>query len=254
MTENKEYGSPKKINEIHSQIQAAKNPQERKTLSGKLLVEVWNELNASWSKKYQLEDYSLEITETVKKCLEKFDEKKGGDFSHYLLAALRQELKNAVKEEEMKSKRESSFESMDDENDESNLMDILSAKNNRIPNGELHAINLDSLERDFKICDETIRAEYDNKKIAPKTIKLESSLLTLNLLEQLDKDKFYGLENEVMGFCEKYSFVDKKVWMNFFKDKELLKQNFVASKQGFKKDRASKIMSEFYKRLKKGME
>lgn len=252
MAENKENGFLEKINRIHAQIQQEQNPLEKKNLSQKLIVEVWKELNVSWSKKYQLENDV--ICETVQNCLKKFDEEKGLIFSRYLLAALKQELKNTAKKEEEKMKKESSLESMDDENDDSNLMDILSAKTNRIPNGEERVVTLDNLERVFKICDKAIRAEYDNKKLAAKTIRLESSLLTLNLLEQLDKNKFYGLENEVMGFCEKYSFVDKKVWMNFFKDKELLKQNFVASKQGFKNDRASKIMSEFHKRLKKGME
>lgn len=82
-----------KINCIFSEIQETSNPQEKNNLIRKLTIIIWNELNTSWSRKYNIEEYALEITNCIIQCTKLFAKEKSYEFSNYVIAALKMNLK-----------------------------------------------------------------------------------------------------------------------------------------------------------------
>ncbi len=240
-----------KIDEIFSEIQTTCNQQEKKILAQKLIVEVWKELNKNWTKKYAVEEYSLEITETIKNCANKFDASKGKNFSHYLIAALSRELKNAErKETSCTSKNISIHCDLKDENNNtfSTLITdflALSADTKQDLTDEEKTDLLEEIKSDLKQLNYGLSKEHDN-------IDIKSALLTQQILYHLNKRNFCGIDvNRFFALYKDFDFLlNKTLWFNFFIKNELPTQEEVAIALNCKKSNASKMMSRFYKRLK----
>ena len=240
-----------KIDEIFSEIQTTYNQQERKILAQKLIVEVWKELNKNWTKKYAVEEYSLEITETIKNCTKGFDASKGKKFSHYLLTALSRELKNAErKEASCTSKNIPIHCDLKDENNNTYATLItdflaLSADTKQNLTDEEKIDLLEEIKSDLKHLSYGLSKEHEN-------IDIKSALLTQQILYHLNKRNFCGIETDrFFALYKDFDFLlNKTLWVNFFKNNELPTQEEVAIALKCKKSNASKMMSRFYKRLK----
>ena len=95
--------------------------------------------------------------------------------------------------------------------------------------------------------------------MATPTSKVEEFLgkyqsMDSDVLTQLDKKNFLEIDLEKIIALEKqFSFLNKKIWQDFFSEKELPTQEMIAAVFGCSKSNASKMMSRFYERLKKSI-
>lgn len=234
-------GFCEKTNSLFSQMQAEANPQKKRDRAQELVVEVWKELNSTWAKKYHIEDFSDVIIATTRNCLEKFDPQKGGDFCHYLLAALSNELKKAERKDYQKP-REKEVQI------EPEILDIIEKSSGG--RGELSqeekALLLDKLEADLT----TIEAALQNER---ENADEKAALMTLLILELLDKVNFCGIERQtILGLSKKHKFLDNRVWKMFFSKRTLPPRAVVAAKIcKCSENTANAMLSRFCKRLKK---
>lgn len=235
-----------KINSIFSEIQETSNPQEKSNLIRKLTIIIWNELNANWSRKYNIEEYALEITNCIIQCTKLFAKEKGYEFSNYVIAALKNELKNARKKENSYSENQIPIVFNNEKNEENYITDFFSVSVNykkNISDEEKYFI-FEELKQSLKILDSAIQKEKENKE-------LKSAFITKDILTQLDKKNFLEIDLEKIIALEKqFSFLNKKIWHNFFSERELPTQEMIAAVFGCSKSNASKMMSRFYERLK----
>ena len=238
-----------KINSIFSEIQEISNPQEKNNLIRKLTIIIWNELNTSWNRKYNIEEYALEITNCIIQCTKLFAKEKGREFSIYVIAALKNELKNTRKKEKSYSKNQIPIVSCNEKDEENYITDFfpLSVNYKKNISDEEKYFIFEELKQSLKILNSAIQKEKENKK-------LKSAFITKDVLTQLDKKNFLEIDLEKIIALEKqFSFLNKKIWQNFFSEKELPTQEMIAAVFGCSKSNASKMMSRFYERLKKSM-
>mgnify|MGYP003429460766 CR=1 FL=1 len=224
-----------KINSIFSEIQETSNPQEK------------NKLNTSWNRKYNIEEYALEITNCIIQCTKLFAKEKGREFSNYVIAALKNELKNTRKKEKSYSKNQIPIVSCNEKDEENYITDFfpLSVNYKKNISDEEKYFIFEELKQSLKILNSAIQKEKENKK-------LKSAFITKDVLTQLDKKNFLEIDLEKIIALEKqFSFLNKKIWQNFFSEKELPTQEMIAAVFGCSKSNASKMMSRFYERLKK---
>lgn len=176
-----------KINSIFSEIQETSNPQEKNNLIRKLTIIIWNELNTSWNRKYNIEEYALEITNCIIQCTKLFAKEKGREFSNYVIAALKNELKNTRKKEKSYSKNQIPIVSCNEKDEENYITDFfpLSVNYKKNISDEEKYFIFEELKQSLKILNSAIQKEKENKE-------LKSAFITKDVLTQLDKKKLSG--------------------------------------------------------------
>lgn len=246
-TKSTSYKFEKKINATFLEISETDNEQEKRNLIVKLTGLVWKELMDSWSKSYNIQSFSVEITECVKACVKNFSKNQNTEFSHYLFKALKNELRRAIKKENEKSnkqkKDEVSIYSTDENGNEFLLTDFIKNKN---PHSfESHIFMIEEFKEALRLIQKAINEEKKLKDIT-------AAIITQNILEILDKNKgIIETPDEIKSFTKEFSFLNKNIWNNFFNEQELPSQEVVAASFNCKKENASKIKSRFFEKLKK---
>ena len=176
-----------------------------------------------------------------------FAKEKGREFSNYVIAALKNELKNTRKKEKSYSKNQIPIVSCNEKDEENYITDFfpLSVNYKKNISDEEKYFIFEELKQSLKILNSAIQKEKENKE-------LKSAFITKDVLTQLDKKNFLEIDLEKIIALEKqFSFLNKKIWQDFFSEKELPTQEMIAAVFGCSKSNASKMMSRFYERLKK---
>ncbi|MCR4626401.1 MAG: hypothetical protein K5640_02010 [Treponema sp.] len=242
-----------KINSLFAEIQQETNPLDRKNRCKKLIDEVWRELSAKW-KSYKIEEYTVEITTTVTNCLKNYKSEKGKAFSNYLLSALKFELKNAElkteRKEEIRRSKETPFEIVDEDGDPVPVTDIAKPD---------FFYNLESFERmDFidkiKSVLANLQAAFTPKEQAKENYKIIRAIVTSDFLEDFDdfrKKTNLNLElqyDDVFNLHKEFSFIDKKVWTNFFEKHLAASRAVIAAAWHKTNDYVKNTVERFYER------
>ncbi|MCR4954017.1 MAG: hypothetical protein K6A43_08075 [Treponema sp.] len=240
----------KKINNLYAQIIAEKNPQDKRNLEQKLIVEVWNQTKRK-NKNAPETEWELHadiVTATIKKCLapdSKFDRTKS-TFSQYLLKSIKKNINKAIKNENKKKSKDTPLEQQNDNGESYFLPDIITHTNPEIMITEIQKVlMIEELRDDFNKIENAFLQEKENQAA-------KSTFITRDIIYILKKQASDLLKDEkIFLLGNKYSFLEKKLWNNyFFVSDELPTQELLAASMGIKKSNASKMISRFYQRLK----
>ena len=269
------------INDLYAQFIAETNPQDKLIIQQKLIVEVYkNTLYKKEDSENDEEDTEIceednktceednendkgemderlgswglhadIVAQTIVNCLSensKYDSSKG-EFSNYLLIAIKNNVNAEIKKQNNKTKKNTPLEQKNENEESYFITDIVEQSvDTPLHLTDIHIIlTLDDIREDLHIIDNLLKEEKNNRE-------QKATIITRDILDKLHNEAFELLDSpELYGYINEMRCLDKKLWQDYFYNLEDLPSRvMLAARMEIPKKRADQWAHRFKVALK----